>query len=67
MIEDDKTETKSGKTSNYAYLVLAIICMIRIAVNWQNKSLGYFTGFTGVGAMAGSPVFEISKAYPLLS
>jgi len=38
-----------------------------VVVNWQGKSLSYFYGFSGQGAMAGNPVFEISKAYPQLN
>lgn len=42
--------------------------MIRVAVNWQNKSLGYFTGYHAVG-IAPDLIknFEISAAYPQLS
>jgi hypothetical protein len=29
-----EAKEKKGINSNYAYVVLAIICMIRIAVNW---------------------------------
>lgn len=50
----------------YAYLVLAIIFLVRVVVNWQGKSLGYFFGFSGQGVLAGDPIFEIGKAYPKL-
>ena len=41
---------------------------MRIAVNWQNKSLGYFTGFHAVDvAPELLSKFEISTAYPSLS
>ena len=58
-------EENTRSNSFYAYTVLAIICMIRVAVNWQNKSLGYFTGFHAVNvAPELLSKFEISSAYP---
>ena len=38
--------------------------LISIATQWQQKSIGYFYGFSGVGDMKGNPKFEISSAYP---
>jgi len=39
--------------------------LIRVAVNWQNKSLGYFTGFHAVVvAPEMLSKFEITSAYP---
>ena len=47
-----------------AFSALGIITLIRIATQWQQKSIGYFFGFSGVGEMAGNKFFEISTAYP---
>ena len=48
---------------SYAYFALAIIFFVRVVVNWQGKSLGYFFGFSGVGELS-NPTYEIGKAYP---
>ena len=32
----------------YAYLVMSIILMIRVATQWQQKSIGFFYGYRGV-------------------
>lgn len=50
-------------TSFYA---LAVITLIRITTNWQQKSIGYFYGYKGSGLLAGDPKFEIAAAYPQL-
>lgn len=50
----------------YAYFVLFIVLMCRIMVQWHRKGLTYAYGYTGLGAAAGNPVFEIATAYPEL-
>ena len=37
--------------------------MTRIATQWQQKSIGYFYGFSGTGAMK-NDFYEIAMAYP---
>ena len=56
-----------GFNKVYSFSVLAIVLLISIATQWQQKSIGYFFGFAGLGAMKGDPKFEISTAYPELN
>lgn len=56
-----------GFNKVYSFSVLAIVLLISIATQWQQKSIGYFFGFAGIGAMKGDPKFEISSAYPELN
>ena len=37
---------------------------MRLALNWQRKSISYFYGFQGDGIMQGDPKFEITQSYP---
>jgi hypothetical protein len=62
--EDSKEEKKSKFNPTYSYLVLAIILIVRVATQWQQKSLGYFYGYKGLGDQAGNAIFEIASAYP---
>ena len=66
--EDQELKTKEddNKVTTYAMFILGILTVIRIATQWQQKSIGYFYGFSGLGEMAGNPRFEISSAYPEL-
>lgn len=48
----------------YAYLVLGLVLICRITVMWHRAGLSYAYGYSGVGAAAGSPMYEISKFYP---
>ena len=59
-IEKDSKESKIQETDEgimakfnprYSYMVLAIVTMISIATQWQQKSIGYFYGFSGIGDM----------------
>ena len=63
-ILSDKPSLLAPSKQVYAYLALFIIVLIRIAIDWQNKSLGYFYGYTHLLA---DPKFEIARAYPLLN
>ena len=56
-----------GFNKIYSFSVLAIVLLISIATQWQQKSIGYFFGFAGIGAMKGDPKFEIASAYPMLN
>ena len=63
-------KSKKLKSDEYvpavSFMALTIITIIRIATQWQQKSIGYFYGFQGTGELAGSPKYEISTAYPEL-
>jgi sensor domain CHASE-containing protein len=37
---------------------------MRVAMQWQQKSIGYFYGFSGLGDMKNDPKYEIATAYP---
>lgn len=50
-----------------SYFVLGMILLVRIMVQWHRKGLTYAYGYTGLGAAAGNPIFEISSAYPQLN
>lgn len=65
-LEDTESKVEDNKVTSYAMFVLAILTIIRIATQWQQKSIGYFYGFSGLGEMAGNSRFEISSAYPEL-
>ena len=40
--------------------------MLRMAMNWQRKSLSYFYGYQGSGFKQGDATYEILKSYPLM-
>jgi hypothetical protein len=47
--EPSEQEEKPSKFKPlYAYLVMSIILMIRVATQWQQKSIGFFYGYRGV-------------------
>lgn len=48
----------------YAYFVLFIVLMCRIMVQWHRKGLTYAYGYTGLGAAANNPIYEISTEFP---
>lgn len=48
------------------YAALFAILLIRVATDWQQKSLGYFYGFQGVGLQAADPKYEMSVSFPQL-
>lgn len=68
--EDGKMDQAEINKKNfnpvYAYFVLFIVLMCRIMVQWHRKGLTYAYGYTGLGAAAGNPIFEIATAYPEL-
>ena len=59
-----------GKTSKPlfkavpAFFALGLIALCRVTSNWQQKSIGYYYGFKGSGAMIGDPKYEIATFYP---
>lgn len=40
--------------------------MMRLALNWQKKSISYFYGFQGDGQFRGDPKYEILQSYPAM-
>ena len=56
----------SPKTPKISMAIISVfvILLIRIVNEWQQKSLGYFYGFGGTGALKGNPIFELSTAFP---
>lgn len=64
--DEQESPKEEYKVTSYAMFILGILTVIRIATQWQQKSIGYFYGFSGLGEMAGNPRFEISSAYPEL-
>lgn len=41
--------------------------LIRVATNWQQKSLGYYYGYKGIGIQANNPIYELSTSFPELN
>lgn len=64
----DKAAEEARKKFNpaYSFFVLAIVLLCRIMVQWHRKGLTYAYGYTALGDLAGSPLYEISSAYPQL-
>ena len=61
------SETNDSDKSNitwYSWVVLGLLVMLRVAMNWQRKSLSYIYGFQGSGLKMGDPMFEILQSYP---
>lgn len=65
-IEKEKEELRKKFKPGYAFFVLAIVLLCRIMVQWHRKGLTYAYGYTALGDLAGSPIYEISSAYPQL-
>lgn len=66
---DGKTEVVEEKPTfkpAYSYFVLFIVLACRIMVQWHRKGLNYAYGYTGLGELAGSPLYEISSTFPQL-
>ena len=40
-----KKKEPQGKAGIYAWVVLSFLVLMRVAMNWQRKSLGYIYGF----------------------
>ena len=68
---EDLEEGKCGPVAKFkpmaSYFVLSLILLVRIMVQWHRKGLTYAYGYTGLGAAAGNPIFEIATAYPQLN
>jgi MFS family permease len=47
-------------------MALLLILLIRVATDWQQKSLGFFFGFQGVGLQRNDPYYEMSSSFPQL-
>lgn len=69
--EEDLEENGGRQVAKFrpwtSYFVLALILGVRIMVQWHRKGLTYAYGYTGLGAAAGNPIYEISSAYPQLN
>jgi MFS family permease len=59
-------ESTNRPNSLYAVFVLVLFTICRIVGQWHNKGFNYTYGYTALGEAAGSPVYEISSAYPQL-
>ena len=55
------------KPGPYAYMVLMFVLFTRISYSVNKNAISYAYGYKGVGAQAGSEVFEITTAFPQLS
>lgn len=64
----DKAAEEARKQFNpvYAFFVLFLVLACRIMVQWHRKGLTYAYGYTALGELAGSPIYEISSFYPEL-
>ena len=60
-IEPEEEKPKFGLR---AWLVLAMVIMVRVMVQSQRAIFSFAYGYTGVGAQAGSTVYELGSAYP---
>lgn len=56
----------AAKADLKAWFTLGLVIMIRILMQSQRAFLSFAYGFTGTGIQAGSPIFELSTAYPQL-
>ena len=45
---------------------MGLLLLVRMTTEWQNKSFGFFFGYTGVGSSLGDPRFEMASAFPEL-
>ena len=52
---------------NYKYALLAVISLIKVCTAWQQKSLGFYFGYKGVGYQALNPIYEITTSFPQLN
>lgn len=59
-------EAKAKFNPVYAFFVLFVVLACRIMVQWHRKGLTYAYGYTALGELAGSSVYEISSYYPQL-
>jgi len=69
IVNDDgekKVEGKAKFNGAYSYFVLFIVLACRIMVQWHRKGLNYAYGYKGLGDAAGSPLYEVSSAFPQL-
>ena len=70
LAKKEEPEEKKGTLSKfqpvYAFFVLFIVLLCRIMVQWHRKGLTYAYGYTALGDLAGSPLYEISSAFPEL-
>lgn len=62
----EKEEIAKRFKPAYSFFVLFIVLMCRIMVQWHRKGLTYAYGYTALGELAGSKVYEISSFYPEL-
>ena len=60
-LEDQQSEGAAAETKvgSKTWFVLGLLFIMRMAMNWQRKSLSYFYGFQGSGVKQGDPMFEI--------
>jgi len=61
-----QSKAMAQKAGLYPWFVLSMLFCMRIAMNWQRKSLSYIYGYQGQGAFQGDPRFEIQQVYPAL-
>lgn len=60
VIDENESNQSKKKLGMYPWFVLAMLFFMRIAMNWQRKSLSYIYGFQGSGLFKGDPMFEIT-------
>ena len=56
----------NNRSDIYAWSVLSLLLLLRIAFMWQRKSFNYIYGYKGDGPHAGDPFYEILAAYPTM-
>ena len=61
---EEEEDDSDKKVTYYSAFVLILLFLMRIAMNWQRKSLSYIYGFKGIGLQAGDATFEILQQYP---
>ena len=60
-------EEKAGnKMGLYPWFVLLFVVLVRVMVQSQRAIFSFAYGYTGIGAQAGDPAFELATAYPQL-
>ena len=64
--DDSAAKIKAQFKPGYSFFVLGIVLLCRIMVQWHRKGLTYAYGYTAMGDLAGSSLYEISSAYPQL-
>jgi hypothetical protein len=57
---DENDDAKKKKFGAYSWFILLVAVLIKVIIQWHRSFFSYAYGYTGVGELAGSSVYEIS-------